>query len=174
MRVIRKLRRKIRWHIIDIMARLGIGSAEILRQGQRPAYGAAKPKLLTVTQGDESFDTHDALHGSYSSSEQCSGIPNALWADVGTDGECIRYHLAGLSSGHNPVALLFFPGDIILRTARGVRFVGNSYSQPTPNRLIKLMAIRTRMRPRRTRHSTVRSIIQPKQNVAGGERGIET
>lgn len=54
MRLIRKLRRKIRWHIIDIMARLGIGSAEILKKGQRPAYGAAKPKLLTVTRGDES------------------------------------------------------------------------------------------------------------------------
>ncbi|WP_273773118.1 alpha/beta fold hydrolase [Brucella intermedia] len=140
MRLIRKLKRKIRWHIIDIMARLGIGSGEILRNGQRPAYGTAKPKLLTVTQGDESFDTHDVLHGSFSSPEQCSGIPNALWADIATGGECIRYYPAGLSSGHNPVALLFFPGDIILRTARGVRFVGKSYTQQTPNRLIKLMS----------------------------------
>lgn len=140
MRLIRKLKRKIRWYIVDIMARFGIGSAEILRKGQRPAYGAANPKLLTVTQGDESFDTHDALHGCYSSPEQCSGIPNALWTDVGTGGECIRYYPAGLSSGHNPLTLLFFPGDIILRTARGVRFVGKSYSQQTPNRLIELMA----------------------------------
>src|SRR5690606_7419883 len=106
-RIFRKLRRKIRWHYVDTLARLGVGSAEILRQGRRPAYGKAEPELLTVTQGDESFDVHDALHGAYSSFEQSQSIPHALWVETAEGSETIRYYPAGLSSESNTLALLF-------------------------------------------------------------------
>lgn len=134
-----RLRRAVLWHFIDVKARLGIGDEKILRQGRRPAYGRAQPKLLTVALGDRSFDPHDALHGSYSSPEHCSGVPDALWVEVGDFGECIRYYSAGLDSANNPLALLFFSGDIVLTTARGVRFISKSYAQQTPDRLTELM-----------------------------------
>ncbi|MCW8060416.1 alpha/beta hydrolase [Agrobacterium tumefaciens] len=140
MRILQKLRRKIRWHFIDIMARLGVGDEEVLRQGRRPAYGKAAPKLLAVPLGDDFFDSHDALHGSCSSSQQCADIPYAVWANTDSGGECIRYYPAGLDPKANPLVLLYIPGDVILRTTRGVRLVGKSYKQKTPNELFELMS----------------------------------
>ncbi|WP_343315753.1 alpha/beta fold hydrolase [Brucella sp. BE17] len=139
MRIIRVIKKKIRWHFIDILARLGIGDKKILKQGRRPAYGKASPKLMAVPLGDDPFDPHDALHGSYGSPSQSVEVPYAVWAETDEAAECLRYYPAGLSDGANPTALLYIPGDVILRTARGVRLVGKSYAQKTPNQLLELM-----------------------------------
>ncbi|WP_337961990.1 alpha/beta fold hydrolase [Brucella gallinifaecis] len=139
MRILQRLKRKIRWHFIDILARLGIGDREIIKQGRRPAYGEASPRRLTVPMGDEPFDPHDALHGSYSSSLQCADIPHAVWSVTNEAAECLRYYPAGLGDGANQTVLLYIPGDVILRTARGVRLVGKAYTQKTPNELLELM-----------------------------------
>lgn len=137
--ILRKLVKKVRWHYVDLLARLGIGDAEILRQGRRPAYGQAQPRLLTVAQDDDAFCSYDALHGSYSSREQCASIPSSLWVGVEGASECIRYYPAGLQSARNVVAMVFIPGDVVLTTARGVRYVGPAYARQTPNRLTNLM-----------------------------------
>lgn len=139
-RLMRPLVRRIRWHAIDIVARLHIGDEDLLRKGFRPAYAPAQPRQLSVPVGDESFDTHDALHGSFSSPEQCSGLTDSLWVRCGAGGECIRCYPGGLHATHNPVALVFFSGDIVLRNARGVRFVTKSYVTQSPGALNSMMA----------------------------------
>lgn len=140
MRIFQRLRKKLRWHAIDLMARLGIGDEEVLRQGRRPAYGRAEPRLLSIPRDGEAFNAYDALHGSYSSPEHCARIPHAIWVSVNGAAEAIRYYPAGLNPVHNPIALLYFPGDVVLRTSRGVRLVGKTYTQKTPDQLIELMS----------------------------------
>ncbi len=140
MKIIRVLKKKIRWHFIDILARLGVGDKEILKQGRRPAYGKASPRQMAVPLGDDSFDPHDVLHGSYSSPSQCADIPHAVWAVTDNAAQCLRYYPAGLGETTNPLALFYIPGDVILRTARGVRLVGKSYTQKTPNQLLDLVS----------------------------------
>lgn len=139
-RILQKLRKKIRWHVIDVMARLGIGDKAVLEQGRRPAYGRANPKLLSVPRDQEPFNARDALHGAYSSPEHCAGIPHALWVTVGGAAEAIRYYPVQLDPKRNPIVLVYFPGDVVLRTARGIRLVGTSYTQKTPDELIELMS----------------------------------
>lgn len=130
----------MRWHTFDLMARLGIGDEEVLRQGRRPAYGRAEPRLLSVPRDGENFDAHDALHGSYSSPEHCARIPHGLWVSVEGAAEAIRYYPAGLNPVSNPTVLLYFSGDVVLRTPRGVRLVGRTYVGKTPDQLIELMS----------------------------------
>ncbi|MDH4989322.1 alpha/beta hydrolase [Aquamicrobium lusatiense] len=135
-----KFLRRIRWHYVDVVARLGIGDEEILRQGRRPAYGKAQPRLLTVTQGAEPFSAHDALHGSWSTPEQSPAIPNSLWVEIDGAAECIRYYPSGLRDSDNRVALVFLSGDVVLRTPLGIRYTGPTYARQTPDHLTGLMA----------------------------------
>src|SRR5690606_16107867 len=105
---------------------------------RRPAYGKANPKFLSVPLGTVPFEAHDVLHGSYSSVAQCAVIPNSIWVDLPSGGECIRYYPSGLNERKNAIALLYFPGDVTLRTARGVRLVGASYTSQTPDGVLKI------------------------------------
>ncbi|MGP9677627.1 alpha/beta fold hydrolase [Halomonas sp. AOP27-A1-41] len=139
MTIINKLKKKIRWYITDIQARLGIGNAEILRKGNLPAYASQVPKLLSVPRDSDSFSFNDVLHSTFCTQELASSIPFSLWVETHSSSECIRYYPAGLSAGENVKAMIYFPGDLLLRTARGERLVAPSYKQYSPQKNVQMM-----------------------------------
>ncbi len=90
-----------------------------------------RPRPLTVPLGNETFDRYEALNGSFSSPQQCESIPGALWIDADGKGECIRYYPQGLQAS-NALVLVYFGGDVILRTPKAVRFVSGLYAAQSP------------------------------------------
>jgi pimeloyl-ACP methyl ester carboxylesterase len=111
--------------------------------GDRPALGPfedPRPGELNVPVGAEPFDAVEALNGSFSSPEHCARVPDGLWVEVNGNGECIRYYAHGLSGSENPTALVYFSGDVMLRTTRGVRYVTQSYRSVSPMQIEQEMA----------------------------------
>ncbi|PCF93601.1 alpha/beta hydrolase [Vreelandella nigrificans] len=135
--MINNIKKKIRWHITDIKARIGIGNAEILRRGNLPAYAPQEPRLLSIPLGDESFSSSDVLHSTFCTQEHAANVPFSLWVKTQHANECIRYYPAGLNSSENPKVMVFFPGDLTLRTTKGERRVVHSYKSNSPQKVIQ-------------------------------------
>lgn len=55
-----------------------------------------------------------------------------LWVEFEGAGDCIRYYQHGLVAGANPTVLVYFGGDVMLRTSKGVRFITPSYAKQSP------------------------------------------
>ncbi|MNK89032.1 Alpha/beta hydrolase family protein [compost metagenome] len=91
-----------------------------------------KPKELTIPVSGEAFDVVEALNGAYSDREHCTQVPGGLWVEVDGTGDCIRHYPHGFSVGENARALVYFSGDVMLRTAKGVRYIGRSYLDRSP------------------------------------------
>lgn len=139
MSIIKKIKKKLRWYITVIKARLGIGNAEILRRGHLPAYTPQEPQLLSVPLEDEYFSASDVLHGTFCTAEHAASIPFSLWAETQQASECIRYYPAGLSASGNPKVMVFIPGDLLLRTNKGERLVPPGYKSNSPKKVLKMM-----------------------------------
>jgi pimeloyl-ACP methyl ester carboxylesterase len=129
-----RLPRLLKWIIVFVSLRLTSSGAEgeELRLGpiEKPA-----PRELAVPVGSQTFSVYEALHGAYSSPEQCAIVPNGLWAEAGSGGECIRYYAAGIEREAAPQLLVYFSGDVINRTSAGVRFVSQAYYGRSPDSL---------------------------------------
>lgn len=137
--MINNIKKKTRWYIIDLKARLGIGSAEILRRGNLPAYSPQEPRLLSIPLGDENFSLSDVLHSTFCTQEHVANAPFSLWVNTQHANECIRYYPAGLSPAENPKIMVYFSGDLLLRTARGERLVAPSYKKNSPQNVLQMM-----------------------------------
>src|SRR5690606_15312737 len=90
------------------------------------------PQQLNIPVGTTTFDPEEALHGAYSSEETCAAVPNSLWVELEGRGDCIRYYAHGFANGSNPRVLVYFSGDVMLRTRLGVRHIVPSYSMRSP------------------------------------------
>lgn len=111
--------------------------------GGRPRLGpfeAPRPAELNIPVGNEPFDAAQALNGSFSSPEQCARVLDSLWVEVSGKGDCIRYYEHGLSGGENATVLVYFSGDVMLRTTKGVRHITSSYQSFSPMKIEKDMA----------------------------------
>lgn len=86
------------------------------------------------------FAPYEALHGSFSSLDHCAGIPGGFWIEVGGKGDCLRSYSQGLSAADNPTVLVYFSGDVLLKTKEGVRFVGSGYGRQSPELIGRDMA----------------------------------
>lgn len=98
-----------------------------------------QPGTLRAPVGDEPFDVSEALHGASSSLAQCQTIENAYWVEVEGQGDCIRTYAHGLQAGANPVVMIYLAGDVMLRTAYGIRYIGASYTASSPAKLTEAM-----------------------------------
>lgn len=59
---------------------------------------------------------------------------------VGGKGDCLRTYSQGLSAADNPTVLVYFSGDVLLKTKEGVRFVGSGYGRQSPELMGRDMA----------------------------------
>ncbi|MCX8995494.1 alpha/beta hydrolase [Rhizobiaceae bacterium BDR2-2] len=91
-----------------------------------------RPKQLAVPLGEETFGKYEALNGAIGSPDRCGEIPDALWVGADGEGECIRYYPQGLQAS-NSLVLVYFGGDVILRTRKAVRFVSDLYAAQSPH-----------------------------------------
>jgi pimeloyl-ACP methyl ester carboxylesterase len=140
----RRLSHLLRWRLRRFLfVAFGMWGVAEPSLGGRPALGPfedPRPGELNIPAGGEPFDAVQALNGSFSSPEHCAQVPDSLWVEVNGKGDCIRYYAHGLSGGENPTALVYFSGDVILRTAKGVRYITQSYRAVSPMELGKEMA----------------------------------
>lgn len=143
-RYFRRLSLLLRWRLRRFLfVTFGIWGVVEPSLGVRPALGPfedARPGELNVPVRREPFDAIQALHGSFSSLEHCTRVPDSLWVEVNGKGDCIRYYVHGLSGGENPTALVYFGGDVMLRTAKGVRYITQSYRSASPMKIEKEMS----------------------------------
>jgi D-alanyl-D-alanine carboxypeptidase/dienelactone hydrolase len=102
-------------------------------------FTATNPQVLQEPKDAEHFDIREALHGSTASSEQCSAIANSLWVNAAGPGECIRYYGSGLQHRANPLVMVYFSGDVLLRNADGQRSVVPSYGKQSPSSITEEM-----------------------------------
>ncbi|WP_248309500.1 alpha/beta hydrolase [Bosea sp. Tri-44] len=105
-----------------------------------PPAAPAAPKELAVPRAADRFAPYEALHGSFSSLDHCAGIPGGFWIEVGGKGDCLRTYSQGLSAADNPTVLVYFTGDVLLKTKEGVRFVGSGYERQSPELIGRDMA----------------------------------
>ncbi|TKT69779.1 prolyl oligopeptidase family serine peptidase [Aquamicrobium sp. LC103] len=92
-----------------------------------------RPRELVTVRGQQTFNAYEALYGSFSSRAQCAEVPNALWIEVDGKGDCIRFYAEGLNDDRNAEVLVYFGGDVILRTSKGVRLVSPGYFRQSPD-----------------------------------------
>ncbi|WP_246332967.1 serine aminopeptidase domain-containing protein [Aureimonas mangrovi] len=121
---------------------LAVPQASQTASAESPRLGPfeyPQPRELRSPEGAETFDAYEALHGSVGSPEHCGPGTGRLWVVVGGEGECIRYYHHGLAA-ENPVALVYFGGDVMLRTQKGVRFISPSYPVQSPTSIETEMA----------------------------------
>ncbi|WP_233859384.1 alpha/beta hydrolase family protein [Paraburkholderia sp. HD33-4] len=95
---------------------------------------------MRITRESERFAMVEALNGAFSSPEHCARVPNGLWIEAEGGGECIRYYARGFADGENPLALVYFSGDVILRTTKGVRHISHAYADASPMKIEKDLA----------------------------------
>lgn len=109
---------------------LWIGIAEA--REERRSGEALQPSPLEVTEGSRTFPSHQVLHGSFSSTNQCAVVPDAVWVEADARGDCLRYYAAGLT-GRQPAPdlMVYLSGDFLLRK-RDVNFVSKSYADKSP------------------------------------------
>ena len=99
-----------------------------------------QPQELRIPRQSEPFDEVEALNGAFSSPEHCARVPNGLWIEVDGGGECIRYYAHGFADGENPIALVYFSGDVMLRTSQGARHISQTYMVASPLKIEKDLA----------------------------------
>lgn len=96
-------------------------------------FELTRSQALIHNEPHEAFDPFSALHGTYTDQAHCDSTQNTLWVtEGGKNGDCIRYYPYGLQEKSNPVALIYFNGDVILRNRKDERFVVASYRTITP------------------------------------------
>ena len=77
-----------------------------------PSYSADR-RVAFSPEGDFSEET--IRRGVVATSEQCSKVSNAVWANTKEDGsECIKYWASGFSGRTTQKAVVFFHGDVWL------------------------------------------------------------
>ncbi|MFO2465574.1 serine hydrolase [Pseudomonas sp. 15FMM2] len=94
-----------------------------------------EPKALSVITGDTPFPADEALHGTVASEALCAQVPNGLWVEVEGQGYCIRYYAYGLASQDNSRVLVYFGGDALLTSSKGVRHISTSYQSQSPAKI---------------------------------------
>ncbi|MDH6150485.1 MULTISPECIES: alpha/beta hydrolase family protein [Paraburkholderia] len=99
-----------------------------------------QPQELRITRESDRFDVTEALNGAFSSPEHCARVPNGLWIEVDGSGECIRYYAHGFGDGENSIALVYFSGDVMLRTSKGARHISRAYVAASPMKIEKDLA----------------------------------
>ncbi|KKX33012.1 prolyl oligopeptidase family serine peptidase [Rhizobium sp. LC145] len=128
--------RLLRWQVIKyLFLFFGIPSPASITLADQPRLGPfeqSAPKQLSVPVGSEPFDAEEVLYGAVSSPDQCAQVPDGMWIEVDGKGECIRYYGHGFSSNGTPLVLVYFSGDVMLRTPKGERYVGSSYADRSP------------------------------------------
>lgn len=127
-----------RWPIVTILAAV-VSSASAERL-ELPSAAPVAPKELAVPRAGERFEPYEALHGSFSSPAHCNGDSGGFWIEVDRKGDCLRTYAQGLSAADNPTVLVYFSGDVLLKTKEGVRFVGAGYERQSPERIERDMA----------------------------------
>lgn len=123
--------RLIRWTLLA----LSVSPASQNAFANDPRLGPfeyPQPRALKSPEADETFDAYEALNGSYTSEAKCAGYSGRIWIDLGDRGDCIRYYQYGLENSGNETILVYFGGDVMLRTQRGVRFITGSYTEQSP------------------------------------------
>lgn len=126
--------RLIRW----VLVALAVPGASQTALAESPRLGPfeyPRPRELKSPENEERFDAYEALNGSFASREACSSERQRIWIDIDGQGECIRYYQHGLAEGDNPTVLVYFGGDVMLRTQKGVRFISGSYLEQSPARI---------------------------------------
>lgn len=98
-------------------------------------FDPTNPRHLSMPFGTQTFDPDEVLHGTVSSSEQCDTIPQALWIEVEGKGDCIRYYGARLDNKNNARVMVYFGGDVMLRTRAGFKKTLASYAAQSPSHL---------------------------------------
>lgn len=131
--------RLLRWFLILLPLRVAAHDAPTGEPFLGP-FEKPRPRELTIPRGSENFDAYEALHGSFSSMYQCARVPNGLWIEVDGTGDCVRYYAQGLDANRNANVLVYFGGDVMLRTSKGVRRIGASYRRQSPSTLLNEMA----------------------------------
>lgn len=141
---IKRMWRLARWRFSKLLfVSLGFLGFTAGTQGTEPLPGPLlgpfekpQPKELKIPRQDEPFDALEALNGSFSSAAHCARVPNGLWIEAeGGRGECIRYYAQGFAQGDNALALVYFSGDVMLRTARGARRITPVYAAASPAKI---------------------------------------
>lgn len=136
--------RVARWRLSKfVFVAFGVGglSAGNLRdENFLGPFEKPQPRELRITRESEPFDVVEALNGAFSSPEHCARVPNGLWIEVDGGGECIRYYAHGFADGENSLALVYFSGDVMLRTSKGVRHISRAYVTLSPMKIEKDLA----------------------------------
>lgn len=126
------------WSIIALLA--AVASSASAERLELPSAAPTAPKELAVPRASERFVPYEALHGSFSSPAHCAGVPGGFWVEFGGKGDCLRSYARGLSATDNPTVLVYFSGDVLLKTKEGVRFIGAGYEQRSPELIERDMA----------------------------------
>jgi pimeloyl-ACP methyl ester carboxylesterase len=119
-----------RWLIVAVVA--AAAQSAFAERLELPAAAPTAPKELAVPRAGERFAPYEALHGSFSSSAHCAGVPGGFWIELDRKGDCLRSYAQGLGPADNPTVLVYFSGDVLLKTREGVRFVGAGYERRSP------------------------------------------
>lgn len=127
-----------RWLIVAVA--IAVASSAFAERLELPAVAPTAPKELAVPRAADRFEPYEALHGSFSSPAHCAGVPGGFWIEVGGKGDCLRIHSQGLSAADTPTVLVYFSGDVLLKTKEGVRFVGSGYERQSPDLIGRDMA----------------------------------
>lgn len=131
--------KRLVWRAIAVLM-IAQAQSALAQRLELPAGAPTEPKDLAIPRGAEPFDPYEALHGSRSSSAQCLTVPNGFWIEFDGKGDCIRAYAHGLSSADHPVVLVYFSGDVLLKTRTAVRFVAPTYERRSPDGLQRDMA----------------------------------
>lgn len=132
------MQRLSRWAIAVLM--VGQAQAALAQRLELPAGAPTTPRELAIPRAGEPFDPYEALHGSRSSPAQCLTVPDGFWVEFDGKGDCIRAYSHGLNSAENPVVLVYFSGDVMLKTRTAVRFIAPGYERRSPDGLQRDMA----------------------------------
>jgi pimeloyl-ACP methyl ester carboxylesterase len=104
-------------------------------------FEKSRPRQLSNPINDEFFSAYEALHGSFDTGNNCSRVQNAVWVEVDGKRDCIRFYPNGLKGNSNKKVLIYFSGDVINRTTKGIRSISTGYATQSPNSLHVDMAL---------------------------------
>lgn len=135
--------RLIKWCFVYLGVSLSTGIKTAEAQTLGP-FDRTELQPLSMPLGDQPFNAQEVLTGTFSTQESCSKIPEAVWTVVDGSGDCVRYYQHGLSARTNGKVLLYFSGDVLLRSMTGIRKLSSFYLKETPIKLGRDMAIWSR------------------------------